>query len=141
MQNRCYWNAWRVLAAGGSRLEDATAQAVLPEVLLNGAGWDGAVRAEQGPNATAQFSGMMVLPGQAEQSYRLEWSLPTRVAYQSDPGWVYTLKLQKQGSRCRAARHRACPGPTRDGPLGSGLDRARRWALAVAGHRQRTSQL
>ncbi|MBN1371359.1 MAG: DUF4012 domain-containing protein [Anaerolineaceae bacterium] len=98
MQNRCYWNAWRVLAAGGSRLEDSTAQTVPAELILNGSGWDGMVRSEQGPNATAQFSGMMVLPGQAEQTYRLDWSLPTRVAYRTDNGWIYTLKLQKQGS-------------------------------------------
>ncbi len=97
MQNRCYWNAWRVLAAGGSRLEKANAQPVPAEQLLNGSGWDGTVRAEQGPNATAQFSGVMVLPGQAEQSYQLEWSLPTRVATQTATGWAYTLKLQKQG--------------------------------------------
>jgi len=97
MQNRCYWNAWRVLSAGGSLLQDFAAQPVPAEVLLNNSGWDGQVRSEQGPNATAQFSGMMGLPGQSEQSYRLDWALPTRVARQTDEGWLYTLKLQKQG--------------------------------------------
>lgn len=96
LQNRCYWNYWRVLVPGESELVDTRVPAVPPEMLLNQKGYDGVVQSSLAEGGTIAFAGVLVLPSGDRQTAILSWRLPSRVVRKTNEGWVYALRVQKQ---------------------------------------------
>ncbi|GAP07624.1 hypothetical protein ATHL_02510 [Anaerolinea thermolimosa] len=96
LQNRCYWNYWRVLVPKDSELLFAQVPAVPPERMLNQKGYDGMVQSSPAEGGTIAFAGLLVLPAGDRQTAILSWRLPSRVVRQTKEGWVYELRVQKQ---------------------------------------------
>ena len=103
MQQRCYWDYWRVLAAGDSRLSASQAAAIPADALLTGMAYNGQVDQAAAEGGTTEFAGMMVLPAGQSQTVSLEWLLPRRVLEIESERIVYTLKVQKQPGIDRSA--------------------------------------
>ncbi len=96
LQQRCYWDYWRVLAAGGSQLISGQAAVVPADQLLTRQGYDGRVEKALAEGGSSEFSGLMVLPAGETRRLALEWQLPARVIRQEGEGMIYTLRMQKQ---------------------------------------------
>ncbi len=96
LTQRCYWDYWRLLAAGDSRLTAGQAESVPAERLLSGRAYSGQVSQTSAEGGTTEFAGLLVLPGGQSQAVRLEWQLPRRVLRQSGRGYAYDLRVQKQ---------------------------------------------
>lgn len=96
LQNRCYWNYWRVLVPKDSELLFAQVPAVPPERMLNQKGYDGMVQSSPAEGGTIAFAGLLVLPSGDRQTAILSWRLPSWVVRRTKEGWVYALRVQKQ---------------------------------------------
>ncbi|HCE16650.1 MAG TPA: hypothetical protein DEQ80_02205 [Anaerolinea thermolimosa] len=96
LQNRCYWNYWRVLVPEGSELIFARVPSVPPEWMLNQKGYHGMVQSSSAEGGTIAFAGLLVLPSGERQTAILSWRLPSQVVRRTKEGWVYELRVQKQ---------------------------------------------
>jgi hypothetical protein len=96
MQQRCYWDYWRVLTAGDSRLTASQVAPVPAERLLDQQAYDGQVSQAVAEGGTSEFSGLLVVPAGESGAINLAWQLPARVIRQEDHAWVYRLRIQKQ---------------------------------------------
>lgn len=96
LQNRCYWNYWRILAPEDSELVFAQVPAVPPDRMLNQKGYYGMVQSSPAEGGTIAFAGLLVLPSGERQTVILSWRPPSRVIRQTEEGWVYALRVQKQ---------------------------------------------
>lgn len=104
MQTRCYWNYWRVYLSAGSQLTGGPLPTVPGSMLLNQTDWTGPAQAETGEQGMTVVSGLMLLPTNSRQEYKLSLQLPPGVlqsAPQTPGGWIYTLRLQKQAGLAR----------------------------------------
>ena len=128
LQQRCYWDYWRVLAAGDSRLTASQAAAVPAERLLNGMAYNGQVEQAAAEGGSTEFAGMLVLPGGQTQAVRLEWRLPGRVLEAEGDSFLYTLKVQKQPGINRCALELAVKAPQ-----GMSMKAADGWQAGAAG--------
>ncbi len=97
MQQRCYWDYWRLYSPSGSTLTAATAQPVAADALLNGQGWSGQVETLSVEAGAQVFAGMVVLP-QSQSSYtQLSYNLPLKVIQPRDLRYLeYSLNVQVQ---------------------------------------------
>ena len=102
LQQRCYWDYWRVLAAGDSRLIRGQAAAIRADALLTGIAYNGQVDQSAAEGGTTEFAGMMVLPAGQSQTVSLEWLLPRRVLEMDQDTLIYTLRVQKQPGIARS---------------------------------------
>lgn len=96
LQNRCYWNYWRVLVPKDSKWVFAQVPAVPSERMLNQKEYHGMVQSFPAEGGTIAFAGLMVLPSGDRQTAILSWRLPSRVIRQAKEGWIYELRVQKQ---------------------------------------------
>jgi len=97
LEERCYWDYWRVYTPTGSALTAAQAKPVPGEQLLGGTAWPGVVESYPGEDGTQVFAGVLLLPTRAQEKIRLEYALPgTVVVPDGSGGWRYTLRVQKQ---------------------------------------------
>jgi hypothetical protein len=97
MQDRCYWDYWRIYAPAGSGLQSTTAQPVAANELLNGEGWSGQVASMNGEDNTQVFAGLLVLPMGQSTQFEISYALPTSIFQSSiDHQYVYSLRIDKQ---------------------------------------------
>jgi hypothetical protein len=97
MQQRCYWDYWRVYAPGGAQLISSNAQPVPAGELLNQEGWPGQVESLPGEASTQVFAGLQVLPLSQSSIIDLSYHLPATVLQGSGIGQqTYTLKIDIQ---------------------------------------------
>lgn len=112
LQQRCYWNYWRVLTAGGSQLLTSQVAAVPAEWLLNGKGYQGVVQSIPAEGGTMEYSGLLVLPSGTQQLVALNWTLPPGVLQRQGDGWLYRLRVQKQAGVVRTGLRLVVIAPT-----------------------------
>ena len=62
MQQRCYWDYWRVLTAGDSQKESSEVTFIPADQLLTQQAYDGQVSQALAEGGAAELAGMMVLP-------------------------------------------------------------------------------
>ena len=96
LQQRCYWNFWRVLAMGDSRLMAGQVAAIPAEQLLAQKPYDGQIGQFPAEGGATEFSGMMVLPAGDHREVLIQWQLPSRVVHKTGGEYVYLLRIQKQ---------------------------------------------
>jgi hypothetical protein len=97
LQQRCYWDYWRVFAPAGSALQSSTAQTVAASQLLNGQGWSGQVESLAGEGGTQAFAGLLVLPTGQSTQFDLTYTLPSTILRVSANGQLeYSLLVQVQ---------------------------------------------
>jgi hypothetical protein len=97
LQNRCYWDYWRIYMPSGSQLISSSVAPVPAAELLYGKDWPAQVLTEAGENGTQVFAGLMVLPTHSQQQNSITIALPPSVLHQdSAQGWLYNLLIQKQ---------------------------------------------
>lgn len=97
MQQRCYWDYWRVYTAGGDQLVGAQIQPVPAGRLLDKQDWNGPVESSGGEAGTLVLAGLVVVPTNQQQQVGLELRLPGRVVTAEANGFQYKLRVQKQG--------------------------------------------
>jgi hypothetical protein len=97
LEERCYWDYWRVYLPEGSELYGSQVEPVPGEELLGGKAWPGVVETYPGENGTRVFAGVMVLPTGADEELRLNFRL-SGVGLARDPTgkWRYRLQFKKQ---------------------------------------------
>ena len=97
MQQRCYWDYWRVYTPGGAQFQSSTAQPVPADELLSKDGWSGQVESLAGEANTQIFAGLLVLPETSSSQVALTYRLPTSVLrLTSDGQHVYSLRVDVQ---------------------------------------------
>jgi hypothetical protein len=97
MQQRCYWDYWRVYTPQGTRLLSSTAQPVQASELLNGQGWPGQVESLAGEADTQVFAGMLVLPLSSSAQFDLAYGLPGSILQPAGTGQIaYSLLVDVQ---------------------------------------------
>jgi hypothetical protein len=97
LQQRCYWDYWRVYVPSGSLLRNAQVKPVPAEELLSKQAWPGVVESYPGEAGTQVFAGVLVIPVGGRDSIMLEYSLPPGVlGGQAGGGWRYSLHINKQ---------------------------------------------
>jgi hypothetical protein len=79
MQQRCYWDYWRVYTPSGSELRSSTTQPVPSDELLSGESWPGQVESLSGEANTQVYAGMMVLPISKSTTISISYGLPASV--------------------------------------------------------------
>ena len=97
MQQRCYWDYWRLYTPIGAQFLESNSQPVSSDQLLNKKGWSGQVERFVGENNTQVFSGLLVLPvansSQVEVSYILP---PSIIKSLGNNQSEYSLKIDVQ---------------------------------------------
>ena len=93
MQQRCYWDYWRLYSPGGVEFISSDAQPVPASELLNNEGWSGQVESMAGEGGKNVFAGLLVLPESQASSVDLSYHLPVTVL-QSSAQSVFTYTLQ-----------------------------------------------
>jgi hypothetical protein len=97
MQTRCYWDYWRVYLAAGSRLSGSTVPPVAGQMLLNKTDWNGPAHSENAEKGLTVVSGLMVLPTNSRQEFKLALQLaPNSLKSLPQGTWTYALRIQKQ---------------------------------------------
>jgi hypothetical protein len=97
MQQRCYWDYWRVLTHPETRLTKANRTPVPAEWLLDATAWPGEVDSQPGDQGTQEFSGFFVLPTNQNQDITLQFDLPAGILQSSNNNsLIYKLRVQKQ---------------------------------------------
>ena len=98
LQQRCYWDYFRIYTPDGVEEISGQAPAVPAEWLLTGEALSGEIRrVGAGPGGTVEFSGMLVLPTASTRSVEIAYHLPPGVLGTSQDGaYTYELKLFKQ---------------------------------------------
>jgi hypothetical protein len=97
LQQRCYWDYWRVYTSQGTQLLSSTAQPVQASELLNGEGWFGQVESLAGEADTQVFAGMLVLPLSSSAQFELRYGLPDAILHPAGTGQLeYTLRMGVQ---------------------------------------------
>jgi hypothetical protein len=97
MQERCYWDYWRIYTPAGTGLLSTTAQPVSADELLNGEGWSGQVTSMNGEDNTQVFAGLLVLPIGRSTQFEISYALPTSIFQRSaDQQYIYSLRIDKQ---------------------------------------------
>ncbi len=112
LQDRCYWDYWRVLTAGDSRLTSTQVPAVPGALLLNRADYPGVVKLAPAEGGTTEFAGLLVLPTASSQQLSLEWQLPERILTREKNLVKYSLHIQKQPGLQRAVLRITVFAPT-----------------------------
>jgi len=97
MQQRCYWDYWRLYTRADTRLTEANRTPVPGEWLLDGTPWDGEVTTQPGEQGTQEIAGFFVLPTSQQQDLSLQFDLPGEILKKGkNNAWVYKLRIQKQ---------------------------------------------
>jgi len=97
MQERCYWDYWRIYTPNGTQLVTSNTFPVPAEELLNGQGWSGQVESIPGEAGTQVFAGLLVLPAAQSSQVSISYSLPNEVLQASDAKDLeYSLTIQVQ---------------------------------------------
>jgi hypothetical protein len=97
MQERCYWDYWRIYTPIGTGLLSTTAQAVAADELLNGEGWSGQVTSMNGEDNTRVFAGLLVLPIGGSTQFEISYALPPSIFQPSvNQQDGYSLRIDKQ---------------------------------------------
>ena len=96
LQNRCYWDYWRVLVPPGNDLQSAIVAPVAAENLISGKAWNAEVAisaAEAGLNAC---SGLILVPTASTKTFQLKWLINPAAVRFENARLVYSLRVQKQ---------------------------------------------
>jgi hypothetical protein len=97
MQQRCYWDYWRVYTPPGSGITSSTVQPVAAGELLNGEGWPGQVESLAGEGNTQVYAGLLVLPLDTSTQFDLAYSLPASILRTKGAGLLeYVLRVDVQ---------------------------------------------
>jgi hypothetical protein len=97
LQQRCYWDYWRVYSPQGTQLLSSTTQPVPADELLNGKGWSGQVESLAGEADTQVFAGMLVLPLSSSTQFELAYGLPDAILHQAGTGQIeYNIRVDVQ---------------------------------------------
>jgi hypothetical protein len=97
MQQRCYWNYWRVYVPIGTKLLKVTAPQITKDKLLSADGWNQNDVIQSEENGYQVFEGMLVLPTHSTQEIILDVVLPKSVLdVKSDGTYFYEVLIQKQ---------------------------------------------
>jgi hypothetical protein len=97
MQQRCYWDYWRVYTPLGSEIISSTAQPVAADNLLNGKGWSGQVESYVGEANTQVFAGLLLLPVSQSTQVSISYSLPLHIVERLATNlYKYSLIVQVQ---------------------------------------------
>jgi len=96
MQERCYWDYWRVYRPPGSLITNANITAIPGEQLLSGQGWQGPLGQESDLPGFEMAGGMMVVPTYSQQEIELTFNLPKEIIEIRDGKYFYTLSILKQ---------------------------------------------
>jgi hypothetical protein len=97
MQQRCYFDYWRIYSPGESRLISSRTEPVPGDQLLNPLGWSGEVETSNGEMGTQVWAGLLVLPRGETRDFKLEIELSPDVIKRDEAGLLhYQLCVQKQ---------------------------------------------
>ncbi|MDH5507572.1 MAG: DUF4012 domain-containing protein [Anaerolineae bacterium] len=97
LQQRCYWDYWRVYRPADTQLLSALTLAVPGAQLLSGKDWPGEVTSEPGEANTQVFSGLLVLAPGSAQTAGLQMGVPRMSLDLDEAGnLIYRLRVQKQ---------------------------------------------
>jgi hypothetical protein len=96
MQERCYWDYWRVYRPQGSQIASANITAIPAEQLLTGQAWQGPLDQESDLPGFEMAGGMMVVPTFSQQEIELTFNLPREIIEIRDGKFFYSLTILKQ---------------------------------------------
>ncbi len=97
LQQRCYWDYWRLYSPEGSKLLSSDAQPVPGKELLNPIGWSGQVESLDGEGSTQVFAGVFVLPISKTSQVDVTYSLPASVLRAAgENNLLYSLSIDVQ---------------------------------------------
>jgi hypothetical protein len=97
MQQRCYWDYWRLYTPQGTQLLSSTAQPVPADELLNKQGWPGQVESLPGEASSQVFAGLLVLPIAKTATIDTSYRLPGSILHLTEAGQLeYSLRVDLQ---------------------------------------------
>lgn len=123
LQDRCYWNYWRLLVNPEVELRQWQTKRIAAENLLNKEDWDGSVVSAIGEKQTKELAGLMLLPVGEETAVGLDLRLSPGMLIDQNGGKRYLLTIQKQAGvitlpvrlSIRVPKGYAFHSPTTDG--------------------------
>jgi len=96
MQERCYWDYWRLYRPQGSLLSNANITSIPGEQLLSGQAWQGPLDQVSDLPGFEMAGGMMVLPTFSQQEIEFTFTLPKEIIEVRDGKYIYSLTILKQ---------------------------------------------
>lgn len=96
MQERCYWDYWRLYFPAGTALASAQAEPVSGSMLLSKQDWLGQVETLRELPGLQTFAGLVVVPPNANRQVNLYLKLPKEVVKIRGEAGEYRLRMQKQ---------------------------------------------
>lgn len=96
LQQRCYWDYYRIYVPGGVEPISSQAPAVPAAWLLTGEAQPGEIQFTDAENGTSVFSGLFVLPTERTVQIELAYLLPSSILTETNGSLTYTLELFKQ---------------------------------------------